>query len=306
MVRKVQKTNKSKSESKNKIVVILGPTSSGKTKLAVELANAFNGEIVSADSRQVYIGMDIGTGKDLNEYGKTPYHLIDVTKPKSQFSLAQYQKLAYKAINNIIKRHKVPFLVGGSGLYLQSIIDGYQLSKVKPDIKFRQKLNKKTLFELQSLVKKNKIELNQSDFSNKRRIIRAIEVNQNLEKFKPTKNSKYNCLILGLTFPKNILDKRIDKRLNDRLKKQGLIAEVKRLRLKGLSWERLDSFGLEYRFVSKYLRKELTYDEMVNQLAVAIHQFSKRQMTWFKKDSRIKWIKNFSQAQKLIADFIEN
>jgi len=302
----VQKTNKSKSESKNKIVVILGPTSSGKTKLAVELANAFNGEIVSADSRQVYIGMDIGTGKDLNEYGKTPYHLIDVTKPKSQFSLAQYQKLAYKAINNIIKRHKVPFLVGGSGLYLQSIIDGYQLSKVKPDIKFRQKLNKKTLFELQSLVKKNKIELNQSDFSNKRRIIRAIEVNQNLEKFKPTKNSKYNCLILGLTFPKNILDKRIDKRLNDRLKKQGLIAEVKRLRLKGLSWERLDSFGLEYRFVSKYLRKELTYDEMVNQLAVAIHQFSKRQMTWFKKDSRIKWIKNFSQAQKLIADFIEN
>ena len=158
-----------------KLIVILGPTASGKTKLAVELARVFNGEIVSADSRQVYKGMDIGTGKDLDEYDNVPYHLIDICEPTEQFSLAQYQKFAYQAIDDIIMRGKIPFLVGGTGLYIQAVIDGYDLSEIKPNEKLRKKLEKKSLEKLQHLIKKNKIELNKSDFGNKRRLIRILE-----------------------------------------------------------------------------------------------------------------------------------
>jgi len=152
-----------------KLIVVLGPTSAGKTGLAVKLAKQFNGEIVSADSRQVYIGMDIGTGKDLNEYGNIPHHLIDVVKPKFQFSLAKFQKLAYKAIDDVIKRGRTPFLVGGSGLYLQSIIDGYQLAKIKPKKHLRLFLNFLNTSQLQRLAKKQGLKLNESDFNNKRR-----------------------------------------------------------------------------------------------------------------------------------------
>ena len=285
---------------KNKLVVILGPTSAGKTGLAVKLAKEFNGEIISADSRQVYKDMDIGTGKDLAEYGRLPYHLIDVASPKSQFSLAKYQKLAYKAIDNIIKRGKIPFLVGGTGLYLQSIIDGYVLNKNKPDLKLRKKLSNKTIKQLQYQIKKLNIKLNDSDFNNKRRLIRIIE------KSKPNKQlkkPKYDCLQMGLTFKKEKLDKRIDQRLLHRLEKENMVGEVKKLHKNGVSWKRLDEFGLEYRFIAKYLQKKLTYNEMVEKLETASHQFAKKQMTWFKRDKRINWIKNYSQAKKLITQF---
>jgi tRNA dimethylallyltransferase len=299
-----------------KLVVILGPTACGKTKLAVKLAKIFNGEIVSADSRQVYQGLDIGTGKDLKEYGNIPHHLIDVASPKKQFSLAEYQKLAYKAINDIIKRGKVPLLVGGSGLYLQSVIDGYQLADVKPDIKLRKYLNMRTLEQLQKLAKQYKIQLNESDYKNKRRLIRVIEKAICEKRYAKSdiQSAKYNCLILGIKYPKKVIDKRIDERLMHRLEKEKMIDEVKKLRRNRVSWKRLDDFGLEYRYITKYLCQEISYNEMVKQLSIAIHQFAKRQLTWFsahggsafggKKMDRINWLKNLTQAKKLINNFL--
>lgn len=301
-------------KKKDKLIVILGPTSCGKTVLAVKLARVFNGEIVSADSRQVYKGMDIGTGKDINEYlirdtrnvirDKVPYHLIDIVSPKSQFSLAKYQKLAYKAIDDIIKRGKVPFLVGGTGLYLQSVIDSYQLTDAKPDKKLQEKLNKKSLKQLQQLANKCNIKLNKSDFNNKRRLIRAIEIKKTIHDtrytIQDTRKAKYDCLILGIKFPKKIIDERIDKRLIYRLEKEGMVDEVKKLRRQGISWKRLEDFGLEYKWIAYFLQKKISYDEMVEKLAIAIHQFAKRQLTWFKRDRRIRWIKNYSEAKKEI------
>ena len=288
---------------RSKLVVVLGPTSVGKTKLAVKLAKAFGGEIVSADSRQVYKGMDIGTGKDLKEYGPVPYHLIDVASPKTRFNLSDYQQLAYQAIEGIIKRKKVPFLVGGSGLYLQSVIDGYNLSQTPPRKYLREFLNFLSLSQLQRFAKKEKLKLNESDFNNKRRLIRKIEMAQG-KKTRPSKKARYDCLQIGLAFPKEELAERIDRRLEHRLNKEGLVEEVKKLHSNGVSWQRLDDFGLEYRFVAKYLQKELPYGEMVNKLKTASHQFAKRQLTWFKRDKRINWVKNEAEAKKLIEQFL--
>jgi len=295
---------------RDKLIVILGPTATGKTKLAVKLAQIFNGEIVSADSRQVYKGMDIGTGKDLADYGRLSYHLIDVASPKKRFSLSQYQKLAYQAIDNIIKRGKTPFLVGGSGLYIQAIVDDYQLADVKPDKKLREHLNMRTLEELQALAKKYKITLNQSDWNNKRRLIRHIEIRRIRNKELRIKNSnpKYHCLLLGIKYPRDVINQRIDRRLKQRLEKEGLIDEVKKLRRQGLSWKKLDEFGLEYRFIAQYLRDLLTYEQMTAKLSMAIHQFAKRQMTWFSamdgQGKRIKWIKSFGETKRLVSKFI--
>jgi len=322
-----------------KILVILGPTSSGKTRLAVSLTAKFNGEIVSADSRQVYKGMDIGTGKDLNEYklkanppaGRAgssklkaiPYHLIDVVSPKTMFNLAEYQKLAYQAIDNIISRGKLPVLTGGTGLYLQAVIDGYDLSEVKPDKKFRIELEKKTIPQLFSIIEKiNKKfaeKINDSDRKNKRRLIRYVEIlnviplrpeygaSEGREKHENFK--KYNSLIIGISTDKKILNDRIQKRLTLRLEKEDMIGEVKRLHREGLSWKRLENFGLEYKFISLYLQKKLTYDEMAKKLFIAIRQFSRRQMTWFrrwqKQGAKINWIKNFKEAEKLTKNFIK-
>jgi len=304
-----------------KVICLVGPTASGKTKLAVKLAKIFNGEIVSADSRQIYKGMDIGTGKDLAEYDDISYHLIDVADPAEQFSLAQYQKLAYRAIDDIIKRGKIPFLVGGSGLYIQAVIDGYQLADIEPDWEARILLSKKTIKQLQTLIKKHGIKLNESDFQNKRRLIRAIEIvksnNQIIKKsnnriinkscnylFKKA-NPKYDCLILGIKYPKKIIDERIDKRLVHRLEKEGMVEEVKRLQKNGVTWKRLDDFGLEYRYMARYLKSELAYDEMIKQLSIASHQFAKRQMTWFKRDKRIKWLKNYKETEKLVKLYLK-
>jgi len=292
---------------KNKLIVILGPTACGKTKLAVALAKKFNGEIISADSRQVYQGMDIGTGKDLKDYGKIPYHLIDVASPKSQFTLAKYQKLAYQAIDDIIRRGKTPFLVGGTGLYLQAIIDGYILPDAKPNKKLRAELEEKTLKQLQTIAKKYKIELNESDIKNKRRLIRAIEKARSTQTVtRDSQLAKYDCLIIGIKYSKDIIDQKIDKRLKQRLEKEGMLEEVKKLKRQGISWKRLENFGLEYKWLAYYLQKKISYDEMFNKLAIAIHQFAKRQLTWFKRDKRIKWIKNQKKAKLLLNKYLKN
>ena len=296
-----------------KIIVILGPTASGKTKLAVELAEKFNGEIVSADSRQVYRGMDIGTGKDLAEYS-VPYHLIDVASPKSQFDLAQYQKMAFRAIDDILKRGKLPILVGGSGLYLQAVVDNYKLSEAKQDAELRKKLEKLNAGELFKKLEKLSpnlaVKLNQSDKNNKRRLIRYLEILEQDKNFKSRKGQKkYEALLIGLSYSGEILKQRIFKRLMDRLKEQNMIGEVENLRAKGLSWKRLEEFGLEYKFISLYLQGKLQYEEMVEKLNQAIYQFAKRQLTWFKRwekqGVKINWLKDFKKIEKLTKEFLE-
>lgn len=301
------------SNNQKKIIVILGQTSSGKTSLAIKLANEFNGEIVSADSRQVYRGMDIGTGKDLGAYN-VPYHLIDVANPKTQFNLVKYQKLAFVAIDDILKRGRLPILAGGSGLYLQAVVDNFKLSDSKKDLDLRKKAEKLSANELFSklskLAPKMAARLNNSDKNNKRRLVRYLEIVGQDEDFKnQTGHKKYDALIIGLEVAREILKERIAKRLIDRLKKQNLIGEVETLRKRGLSWKRLEGFGLEYKFISLYLQKELSYEEMIEKLNIALNQFSKRQMTWFKRwakqGAKINWLEDDEKIKKLVKNFIK-
>lgn len=319
---------------KNKLIVILGPTAGGKTRLAVKLASIFNGEIISADSRQVYKGMDIGTGKDLLDYEiikkgkkiKMPFHLIDVVSPKTRFSLAKYQKLAYKAIDDINSRGKTPFLVGGTGLYIQAVVDGFILPHAKPAEKLRKSLEKWSIDRLFRKLEKMDSKLAQKiDKGNKRRMIRYIEImNQTGQTISHLWNehqgeSKFHCLLLGI-LPKGsvksvetqnlelskiraLLNKKIDERVDKRLR-EGMIEEVAQLHNEGLSWKKLESFGLEYKFIERYLQRKLECNEMVELLKIAIHQFAKRQMTWFKRDKRIKWVSSFREAKKEIRNLL--
>ncbi|MFA6306334.1 MAG: tRNA (adenosine(37)-N6)-dimethylallyltransferase MiaA [Patescibacteria group bacterium] len=305
-------------QGNKKIIVILGPTSSGKTKLAVELANKFNGEIISADSRQVYRGMDIGTGKDLAEYkaGKKiiPYHLIDIANPKARFNVAKYQKLAFKAIDGILRRGKLPILAGGSGLYLQAVVDNFQLSNSKPDLDLRKKLEKLGVSrlgaEIKKLSPKMAAKINDSDSKNKRRLIRYLEILLSDKNFKSGKaEEKYEFLIIGPACSREALKKRIYKRLIYRLEKEKMVDEVKRLRGRGLSFKKLEAFGLEYKFIALYLQGELRYDETAEKLNIAINQFAGRQLSWFRRWQRqgrkINWVKNTGQAVKVVSGFLE-
>lgn len=310
----------------NKVVVILGPTSGGKTSLAVQLAYKFEGEIVSADSRQVYRGMDIGTGKDLSEFSfkdkegvdvSIPYHLIDIVDPKDDFDVVAWNKKAKIAIDDILKRGKLPIVAGGTGLYLQSLVDNYDFSEIKPDRKEREELEKKDTEELIQILKKIKPEiaeeLDDNDIGNKRRLIRYIEILKNNKDFSLKnslkKENNYDFLLLGVTFPREILNQRIYKRLINRIEKEGMIDEVKKLHKDGLSWNKLGSFGLEYKHVSLYLNDKLLYMELIEKLFIAIRQFAKRQMTWFRRwerqDQHINWINDIGQAQKLIEKFLK-
>jgi tRNA dimethylallyltransferase len=303
-------------KSRPKVLVILGTTSAGKTSLGVKLAVELNGEIISADSRQVYKSMDIGTGKDLKEYKvgskKIKYHLIDVVSPKTKFDLAKYQKLALKAIEDVLSRGKLPIIVGGSGLYLQAIVDNYCLSSVKPDLEIRIALEKFSAVELFSKLEKLKPDfaarLNNSDKNNKRRLIRYVEITEQ-DEVKPVikPESPYNFLLIGLDWPDDVLKERILGRLHDRLEKEGMIKEIERLHEEGVSWERLVSFGLEYKFISRYLLEETDYDTMVEKLGTALYRFAKHQKTWFrrweKQGKKIEWVNDFEDAKKLIASW---
>lgn len=293
----------------NKLIVIVGPTASGKTKLALELARKFNGEIVSADSRQVYRGMDIGTGKDLKDYGRVPYHLIDIVNPRTNFTLAQYQKLAYRAIDEILKRGKVPILVGGTGLYVQAVVDGYVLPEAPPNPKLRAQLTKLSLARLRLKLKNLDPETYRIiDKNNRRRLERAIEICQitgiPLSKQRAKQAPPYDVLMIGLAPGSGVLYKRIDARLDKRLR-QGMVKEVKRLYGHNISWKRLESFGLEYRHVAQYLQGKITYSGMVRELSRAIKDFSRRQMTWFKRDKRIMWVRNKKEALNLLKEFLK-
>ena len=291
-----------------KLIVVLGQTAVGKTALSIKLAKMFNGEIVSADSRQVYKGLDIGTGKvSKKEMQGIPHHLIDVASPKRTFTIAQYKKLAMKAIEKIFKKGKIPFLVGGSPFYLRAVIEGLEFPKVKPDWELRKKLEKLSEEKLFEMLKKiDKERAKSIDKKNKRRLIRAIEIALKTKKPVPplkVKKPPFEILIIGIKKEKEELKKLIKKRLLKRLK-QGLVKEVKNLRKSGISWKRLESFGLEYKFVAQYLQGKLAYQEMVEKLQKEIEKFAKRQMTWFKKFKNIHWIKTEKEAKKLVDSFL--
>lgn len=301
----------------NKIVVILGPTASGKTKLGVSLARKYNGEIISADSRQVYKGMNIGSGKDLEEYVmggvNVPYHLIDVVKPNIKFNLSRYQKLATQAIEDILSRNKLPIIVGGSGLYLQAIVDNYRLSSVKPNIKLRKELEFLSIDGLFNKLKKIKPKfannLNNSDRNNPRRLIRYLEIiEEGNDKMGGKNKSPYNFLILGLTRPDKELRQRISYRILKRLE-EGMIDEIYQLHKGGVSWKRLDSFGLEYRYISSHLQGKISYQEMINRLERASYKFAKNQKTWFKRwekqGTEIKWINGELEAKEEINKYLK-
>lgn len=277
-----------------KLIVVVGPTASGKSDLAVEIAKEFNGEIISADSRQVYRGMDIGSGKiTKKEMRGVPHYLLDVAEPKEVFNVADFKKMAENAIEYIISKGKLPILCGGTNFYVQAVIDQLDLPKIKPDKKLRKELEKKTVDEMFKILQKLDPErAHNIDPKNPRRLVRAIEIAKALGKvphlvIRPL--SKYDVLQIGITLPQKTLDQKIYKRLLSRMK-GGMVAEVKRLRESGVSWERLHDFGLEYRYLSLYLRGQLSKDEMIEKLYIAITQFSKRQMTWLKRDKRIHWV----------------
>jgi len=296
------------------LVVILGPTASGKTNLAVKLADSFDTEIISGDSRQIYKGMDIGTGKDLCEYQinnkKIPYHLIDILNPEQDYSIHQFREDFYRAYNKIINKNKFSILCGGSGLYLESILLNYQIPNVPPDNNLREKLQKQSLEILKNKLKKIDSSIYDSKYHiTKRRIIRTIEVfNQNNINNKITLHPPINnYCVLGILTDREILLKKIKKRLDERLN-NGMIEEVENLIKNGITLDRLKYFGLEYKFLGEYLFDNISFEEMVNKLNVAINRFSKRQMTFFrrmeKRGIQIKWINNndLSIAKQYIKD----
>jgi len=305
-----------------KLIVIVGPNASGKSELAVRLAKKFsarggsafggNGaEIISADSRQVYKGLDIGSGKiTKKEMQGIPHHLLDIASPKRIFTVAQYQKLALKAIKNIWQREKLPIICGGTGFYVQAVVDGLIIPEIKPDLKLRKKLEKKSTEELFNLLKrKDQRRAKEIDRHNKRRLIRALEIVEAIGRVPKLKTEplRAEISIIGIKKSRSALKKLIHRRLIKRLK-MGLLKEVGKLHRQGLSWQRLENFGLEYRFGAQLLQGKLTEKEFIAKLENAIYQYAKRQMTWFKRDKRIKWLENKNQAEnqteKLVLNFL--
>ncbi len=292
--------------TKPKLIVILGPTATGKTKLAVSLASKFNGEIVSGDSRQVYKHLNIGTGKDLNEYKKIKYHLIDVINPDKNFTLRQYKKLALEKIRDIHQRDKVPFLVGGTGLYISALVDNYEIPRIKPNKNIRKKLAKLNKLEKIKLLKKiDKKSLEFIDTDNPRRLERALEVCLSGQKFSKlrTKGEKlFNILQIGIKLPREKINKKIDLRVN-KIIKLGLVDETKKIIKKFKNPIALQTIG--YTEIINFLNKKTTLEKAVELIKIHTHQFAKRQMTWFKRDKNIKWIKNKTQAVELIKIFLK-
>ena len=277
------------------LVCILGPTASGKTRYAVQLARELGGEILSGDSRQVYRGMDIGTGKDLAEYGDIPYHLIDIVDAGTQYNIFQYQHDFERAYRGIVERGRVPILCGGSGLYIEAATCGYHLPDVPPDPQLRAELDQLPTEELIDRYEALRTPHNTTDYDTRQRLIRALEIALwedahpvNRTAFLP-KHTKY----IGIAVSRDERNARIDRRLAARLE-EGLVEEVRGLLDSGLTPASLLYYGLEYKFVTLYLTGALGYDEMVTKLQTAIHQFAKRQMTWFRGMERkgidIEWI----------------
>ena len=294
---------------KQKLIVILGPTATGKSDLAVQIAKDFNGEIISADSRQVYKGLDIGSGKiTKKEMNGIPHHLLDVASPKRKFSVAQFKKLSKKAISQISKSNKIPIICGGTGFYIDSVVYDLNFPKVKADEKLRKELEKKSLAELQKILKKLDPErFEKIDQKNKVRLVRAIEISKQLGKVpKIKKNSKYDVLWIGIDFDDETLKHRIRKRILARMK--GMKKEVKKLRKTHLSFKRMEGLGLEYRNLSLLEQNKISESEFIDKLFIEIWHFAKRQRTWFKRNKKIFWSipPKYSEIKSKVKGFIKD
>lgn len=269
------------------LITILGPTASGKTSLAVALAAVLDTEIISADSRQVYRRMDIGTGKDLEEYRydekSVPYHLIDICEPGYKYNLYEYQRDFNNVFQDLKERGKLPVLCGGTGLYIETVLKGYSMPQVPENKELRENLKDKTLPELEAILKTYKVLHNTTDVDNCKRAIRAIEIAEFYREQEPEdrKNKPLNSLIVGVDIEREARRRKISDRLRARLD-SGMVEEVKSLLDEGISADDLIYYGLEYKFLTEYIIGKLTYDEMAQKLEIAIHQFAKRQMTWFR------------------------
>ena len=292
-----------------KLIVIEGTNASGKSGLGVELAARYGGEVISADSRQVFSRLDLGSGKITPEEMKgVPHHLLDVRKPGEFFSMADFQRLAYAAIDDIIARGKIPFLVGGTGLYIASVTEGYGLSDAPPDLEYRQYLETFTTPRLYEMLLEAMPDI-QIERNNRNRVMRMLEKLHAGDDHVPRSVPRYDCLKLGVTWDRETLKARIDERLERRLN-QGMIEEVQGLMDAGVSRDFLMKLGLEYRFIAQYLTGEIPRrEDMVEQLGNAIKKFAKRQMTWFRRDPDILWLDMtadpVAQAEKAIDRFIE-
>ena len=285
-------------KKKEKIIVIIGQTATGKRALAVKLARRFNGEIISADSRQVYKGMDIGTDKiTRKEMCRIPHYLLDIADPRRQFSVALYKKMAEEKIREISTRKKIPILVGGTGFYISAITNDFTPPPVPPNTELRKKLSKLSPARLMTMLKKLDPERALTvEVKNPRRIIRAIEIARAIGKVPSIKKiSKYKVLFIGLTIPQEMLKTKIKYRFLKNLK-NGLLKETSRLRQRGLSWKRLESFGLYYKYATFFLQKKISPTQMMDSAVSGVWQYARRQRTWFKRDQRIKWFNSGDPA----------
>jgi tRNA dimethylallyltransferase len=298
--------------TKPPLIVILGPTASGKSGLAIALAQRFRGEIVSADSRQVYRGLNIGTAKVTpQEQASVPHHLLDVADVEEIYTVSQFQKQAIEAINGILARGHLPFLVGGSPHYIQAVVDHLAIPAVPPQPGLRAQLEARPLADLLAQLEQLDPQAAASiDRNNPRRVMRALEVclvtGQPFSAQRRMQEPLYRSLLLGLSWPRDVLYTRIDARVDERMQ-QGMVQEVRDLLAAGVSHERLEALGLEYRYISRWLRGEFADEaEMVQRLKYAIHDFTRRQLTWFRKDRRIVWIggNNVEQAEAVVREFL--
>ena len=296
--------------NKYELITILGPTASGKTALAAALAARLDTEIISADSRQLYRGMDIGTGKDLADYvvdGKSiPYHLIDICDPGYKYNVFEYQHDFFRVFTSLRDRGLVPILCGGTGLYIEAVLKGYKLLDVPPNPALRERLSEKSLPELEILLASYKVLHNKTDVDSVQRAIRAIEIEEFYRTQAPDvrEYAPLNSLLVGVAIDRELRREKISKRLRARLD-EGMVDEVRRILSNGVAPEDLIYYGLEYKFLTLYIIGKLTYEEMVSQLEIAIHQFAKRQMTWFRGMERRGCTIHWLDATLPMADKVE-
>ncbi len=296
------------------LITILGPTASGKTVLAAALAAQLHTEIISADSRQIYRGMDIGTGKDLADYivnGQSiPYHLIDICEPGYKYNVFQYQHDFFRVFRDIESRGKLPILCGGTGMYIEAVLKGYKLLDVPQNPTLRQSLQGKSLAELEQILASYKVLHNKTDVDSAQRAIRAIEIEEYYRTEAPGRNEyePINSLIIGVDIDRDTRRAKISQRLRARLA-EGMVDEVRQLIDQGVKPDDLIYYGLEYKFVTQYVIGQLSYEEMVTQKEIAIHQFAKRQMTWFRgmerRGSTIHWVNAAWETARKIDTILE-
>ena len=292
------------------LITILGPTASGKTALAAALAARLDTEIISADSRQLYRGMDIGTGKDLADYvvdGKSiPYHLIDICDPGYKYNVFEYQHDFFRVFTALRERGLLPILCGGTGLYIEAVLKGYKLLDVPPNPALRERLGGKSLSELETILASYKVLHNKTDVDSVQRAIRAIEIEEFYRTQAPDvrEYAPLNSLIVGVDINRELRREKISRRLRARLD-EGMVDEVRRILSNGVAPEDLIYYGLEYKFLTLYIIGKLTYEEMVSQLEIAIHQFAKRQMTWFRGMERRGCTIHWLDATLPMADKVE-